>query len=794
MRVTLARLVSKDVNVKFRALMSVIGVFVLLLSILNPFDTKSASATVGSDFDANFIISDSNFFDASALNSSQIQNFLNSKLDTCEALDSRPAYTSVRMPCLKDYSQPTSSIAADRFCNGYSGASSETAATIIAKVSVACGISPKVLLVLLEKEQGLVRDTWPIRVQYASATGNGCPDTAACDPSVAGFLYQVYFGARAFQRYVKDNASYNFRLGQAQPVRYQAANVEARFGIDCGAANVYMSNWATVALYTYTPYTPNAAALANLYGAGDNCSAYGNRNFWVIFSDWFGDPRSGSSLVRTLEDPTIYLITGTKKYPVRSAGVFSSFSSLGSFGYVSATFLSRLTTGPDASNLVRNESTLEIFLAGNGIKNSFTSCAMIERWGFGTSCGRYIDLTPAQLATLRTSTTVAQFAVGDTNPAMYYITEGSRRSIRAYSQLIALAGSGSRDFTRLSSATLSLLPLGRDLIDPGQVLKFPSQASLYLVNGAAELVPIGSGNILTTFGLPAHQVSGNPSSTGWTTATSPLGIQVLCGADRFVAGGGSLWQVSTDPGLPSTTLAPETCSALRKSASAPTANLFLRNASSGEIFNVTAGKKTAMTTMAAVYSINGSVPLVLVPAKRETLATIPTEVGTIPVASLAKSAADPSIYFIDGANKKVHLPSFALATALGIYSFATVSDATLAAYETSPTPLGVSIRCNSLSYIASGGSLWQVPDTAGLPISDLSEPTCAALPKSPQVVAGANFLRDSGSGQIFYIANGMKSYVMTWAKVISLSGANPTVLIPSNASLLATIPTGPPSS
>src|SRR5690606_20979087 len=49
-------------------------------------------------------------------------------------------------------------------------------------------------------------------------------------------------------------------------------------------------NEATAALYNYTPYTPNAAALANLYTTGDSCSSYGNRNFWAFYTDWFGSP------------------------------------------------------------------------------------------------------------------------------------------------------------------------------------------------------------------------------------------------------------------------------------------------------------------------------------------------------------------------------------------------------------------------------------------------------------------------------------------------------------------------
>jgi hypothetical protein len=51
---------------------------------------------------------------------------------------------------------------------------------------------------------------------------------------------------------------------------------------------VLIQNQATAGLYNYTPYQPNAAALAAGYGTGDSCSAYGNRNFWLYFRDWFG--------------------------------------------------------------------------------------------------------------------------------------------------------------------------------------------------------------------------------------------------------------------------------------------------------------------------------------------------------------------------------------------------------------------------------------------------------------------------------------------------------------------------
>ena len=58
----------------------------------------------------------------------------------------------------------------------------------------------------------------------------------------------------------------------------------------CGASDVYIYNDATAVLYIYTPYQPNAAALAAGTGTGDECSSYGNRNFMIIYTSYFGSP------------------------------------------------------------------------------------------------------------------------------------------------------------------------------------------------------------------------------------------------------------------------------------------------------------------------------------------------------------------------------------------------------------------------------------------------------------------------------------------------------------------------
>jgi hypothetical protein len=235
-----------------------------------------ASAADGSDFDPGFIISDDTFFNGSAMTAAQVQAFLDARVPTCRAGSGGPA-------CLKSYTQGTPTMPADAYCSQYLGGPIETAASIITRVGQACQISQQVLIVLLEKEQGLVTSTAPSSSAYQSATGYGCPDTAACDSAYYGFFNQVYQAAHAFQWYSAHPTSFNYRAGRTNQIQYSP-------NAACGTKSVYIQNQATADLYIYTPYVPNDAALANLYGTGDSCSSYGNRNFFVLFTDWFGAP------------------------------------------------------------------------------------------------------------------------------------------------------------------------------------------------------------------------------------------------------------------------------------------------------------------------------------------------------------------------------------------------------------------------------------------------------------------------------------------------------------------------
>jgi len=231
--------------------------------------------TSTSGFAAGDIISDAVMFDPGTMTAAQVQSFLTAQNGNCTKGADGTA-------CLKDYRTSSKSMKYP-YCTTYAAATNETAAQVISKASAACGINPRVLITMLQKEQGLVTATGSAltATRYDKAMGLRCPDSSSCDAAHAGFAPQVYGAASRLVQYGEEPQTFNYRAGQTTKIAYSPT-------ASCGSGSVTIANRATAALYNYTPYQPNAAALGNLYGTGDSCSTYGNRNFWRMFRDWFG--------------------------------------------------------------------------------------------------------------------------------------------------------------------------------------------------------------------------------------------------------------------------------------------------------------------------------------------------------------------------------------------------------------------------------------------------------------------------------------------------------------------------
>jgi hypothetical protein len=271
----------------------IIAAIIALPLAITPIFAGNAAAISSSQWSAGRIIDDSLFYNGSSMSISQIQSFLNAKVPSCDSQgekmhssgQTRAQYAASRgvstpFKCLKNYSQNLSSpISGDGLCNGLSSGS-KSAARIIYEVGKSCGVSQKVLLILLQKEQSLITDDWPWPVQYRIATGYACPDTAPCNSLYYGFINQVYKAAWQYKVYRAYPHNYNHIARTNNNVRFHP-------NASCGSSTVFIQNQATAGLYNYTPYQPNSA---KLNGNPNGCSSHGNYNFWNLHWNWFGSP------------------------------------------------------------------------------------------------------------------------------------------------------------------------------------------------------------------------------------------------------------------------------------------------------------------------------------------------------------------------------------------------------------------------------------------------------------------------------------------------------------------------
>lgn len=252
--------------------------------VLNWLYQPAADAADMSKFDAGNIMSDAVMSNKNSMSVQQIQAFLDSK-NACNNTD---IYKAAWYPTV------SYSIKDGKFvCMAQESFNGESAAQIIWQAGQDYNINPQVLIVLLQKEQGLVTDTWPNSRQYQTATGYGCPDTAPCDAQYYGLKNQLRQAANLFRTVLNGGWS-NYPVGNV----YIQYNPSA----SCGGSVVNVKNRATSALYRYTPYQPNDATKSVALGVTAPCGAYGNKNFWWWFTDWFGGTQ-GSGGFTSLDDP-----------------------------------------------------------------------------------------------------------------------------------------------------------------------------------------------------------------------------------------------------------------------------------------------------------------------------------------------------------------------------------------------------------------------------------------------------------------------------------------------------------
>lgn len=739
---------------------------------------EPAKAINGSMFDPGLIISDSVFYDFGTMSVADIQRFLDGRVAVCRAGADRPG-------CLKDYrlSTPGATGSPGR-CESLPPKNNITAAELIYDVARACGINPRVILVKLQKEQGLVTSTDPSPRAYNFALGMDCPDTpSGCSAASAGFFWQLYKGVGQLRWYNNPAGSFTWLRPGTVISRPYYPNRPS-----CGSQSFTLRNKATAALYYYTPYVPNQAALTNLYSTGDSCSSYGNRNFWRFYWDWFGSPIGGGFLLKADKGDT-FLIVDEVKYRITDQTLLSSLAPLGPIGKISKAYLDSFETVGDMTPLIRNARTNTYWFVDNSKRSRFESCEQVA--DYGLDCAAAVSVSSTQFSALRSSGLVTNLVVGNTQDR-YYIEGGELREILND----ASAAEASLPLTAptpIRREALHYLTVGKPIANDGSLIANRKTGELGVIYEGSFYAIDPNTSKDVDFGVWFQTEGATLSPESIQALTAGPVIQSIvsdeAGNQYLITPEGKRLIKDTETWIESPSVIPS--KVLEYIATVPeelVTPAIVRSSTNSTIFLVNDGKLRPIQTSdrravrAAVENkaVHRISPSALAQMRK----------GRQVIPPGAHIRVGKTNFLVDGLSRIYRIPNAEQARALGLGTARIVKSSSVARYERAGTLSGVRVVCNAENYIVVAGKLVRVSQQtfAHYPttIRELDPGTCSTLTiaKSP----GSRFLRTI-EGKYFLVEDGKKRPLRNKAQFLALKGSGPAS-IPVDKFFLSKLPTG----
>jgi hypothetical protein len=773
----------------------------LVFTVTATLFTPSASALNAGDWKAGNIINDTLFTDGDGMSVKQIQAFLEKRLPYCDKNGtkaselgggSRAQYAaSVGNPapftCLTNYYEvPKTSPGAYIPVNNYGlynadgstviPSGSKSAAQLIYDAAQQYNINPKALIIKLATESPgpLTSDEWPLKKQYYYAMGARCPDSgpggsASCDINYSGFSMQIAEGAKLLRSYLDGMTQSWWPYKKPNQTNHILWNVVER---NCGGSNVFIETKATAALYTYTPYQPNAAALQNMYGTGDNCSAYGNRNFWRVWNDWFESTQeAGYTPFFQLPGSVATYVYGANK----TYYAISEYDRLKDYGFETS-FKLRVKqveqsslAGYSYKGLLPAVAQFEgggIFLAVNGQLRPFPSEEHLYDYGY--DFGQEAVLPKEMLDILPQGTPLWDIAGTTEGGATYLIQDGKKQAMCNWDVYTKLGTPvySSRPITSLPSRYLSTISNGAPLAMDGDVIE-ASSGSLYGIISNGSLISlnkeIAKSSNLISCNAPLDAVNLLPKST--SNAINNLvkdadGSQFIINDTQKIyinKSGSNTVNINASQFV----AAPQAF--LDKLSSVPLKEVIKANSSNG-INLIKNGKSYGIPSEDDLYGLGFDFNKVQTVSSK-TLLTIPNGGIVYKPGKVVREASTNGVYILDG-NFGKHI--FSSESYLFNYGYqwpdvSVVPTGSLSAYSTS-SPASIFIReSDSLHWImdngikrrvssglvGSNGYLITEQNSITLPVSVLSQ-----YPVSTKAIG--KVIRGTNERGVFMIENGKK--------------------------------------
>jgi len=729
-------------------------------------------------FNPENIISDALFYDGNAMSSAEIQAFLDAKIGSCD----NGKCLNVLTTSISSRDAWYSGVTGDLVCSALQGGTMRVS-ELIYRVQVACGISAKVILVTLQKEQGLTTSSAPSDWNLRAAMGASCPDTAPCDPAYSGVGPQIVQGVRQLKVYKAG------RFGKQPGTNFIGYNPNSA----CGGTNLNIRNYATAALYNYTPYQPNAAALAAGWGLGDGCSSYGNRNFFNYYTSWFGSTQFATGGLYSV-GPDIYLMTAGKRYHVTAADWPAFQAAFGSPAAVSAALLQGATTdGGDASRYFRNTSNSVVAYLDGGTTHRFASCTLVAAWG--GACGSTLtDVGPEVFARLGSGSEMTGYARLTAGGRIHQMSGSTLIPYYDARALKEATGSSAPYAAVLSQAAASSYKIDRLRFGAGQLVRIAGDDRVWLVADGGRILYVPSFGVTADLGLGSTVGQVSSADLAGFAKSGTLSPVVTCSGQVSIAASGTLYRFADASGFTPSDVGAAACKALKRSTDAPQ-KIFVQAPGAAEVYILEGGVRRHVTSRQKLAELAGTSSARILSVTAGSLAQIPVGPAylSVPAGTPIQGAGQAKVW-LPAAAGLLHVPVFGVMDDLGIprSSVAAVQTSVIASFPDAGV-LSPVVSCGGVSYIAASGTLYPFADASGFTASDLGTAVCAVLTRSkdkPQKI----FVQAAGTPEVYLLQNGSRSHVTSTAKLVALAGTATPRILTITAGSLAQFPEGPPLS
>ena len=449
-------------------------------------------------FDPNNLIADERFADIATLGGAEgIQKFLESKRSVL-ANTSADFVARLREPAdvnLKSrLPDPRPNLGRLR-----------TAAELIYDASTSSGLNSQVVLVTLQKEQTLITGTFSdaaLQRALDRSLGFGCPDEGGCSDIFLGFYHQLFGNFDSEDtRYIGMPASlmrsFNFESGGVRvgrgPLTDASGNAfgngnrtrTARRGDVIVLENtqgppnnapatqsVTLTNFATTALYRYTPHVYN-----------------GNFNFHKFFTQWF---RYANGTLLQTAGGSVYVIDNGLKRQISVFVMTQRGLNPAAVITVSSGELSEFTAGdvmPPSDGTILKNSAGQTYLMENGERRLVSSFVAAQR---KLNLAAAVLVPDAEITTYRDGGRAlpaeGTLVKSRDNAAVYMITNNEKRLLSAF--VFKQRALKFADVLTAEPGELDSYPSG-SLLPPndGTLIKASEEPAVYYV-GNGQLQPV----------------------------------------------------------------------------------------------------------------------------------------------------------------------------------------------------------------------------------------------------------------------------------------------------------------